>query len=201
MLTQALGLIETIGLTSAIEAADTAIKSSNVKLIGYEYTRGDGMVTIKIEGDVGAVKAAVQAAKSSAEKVGGVYSTLVIPRHAKGIDALVYSSDTVGIVLPDITEKAEATSTEKAEEPSVSLEMPDMIETLSEEKPSTITEVPSTIEEVPSTAEEPPSTIEEPDIAENSSDTVEEPKVRKNKTPRKKQTLDKTENPDEKLEC
>jgi len=99
MLTQALGLIETIGLAAAVEAADTAIKSSNVRLIGYELTSGDGMVTVKFEGDVGAVKAAIQAAKPSAEKVSGVFSTLIIPRPAKGIDSFVCSTDTVGIEL------------------------------------------------------------------------------------------------------
>ena len=97
MLTQALGLIETIGLAAAIEAADTAVKSSNVKLIGYELTKGDGMVTIKIEGNVAAVQAAIHAAKAAAEKVSGVYSTQVIPRPARGLETIVLSKDTIGI--------------------------------------------------------------------------------------------------------
>ena len=111
MLTQALGLIETIGMAAAVEAADTAIKSSNVRLIGYELTNGEGMVTVKFEGDVGAVKAAIQAAKLSAEKVSGVFSTLIIPRPAKGIESFVCSIDTIGIELAN----EEETSTESTE--------------------------------------------------------------------------------------
>ena len=52
---QALGLIETIGMTGAIEAADTCLKSANVQLIGYELSTG-GLVTVKVQGNVGAVK-------------------------------------------------------------------------------------------------------------------------------------------------
>lgn len=96
-MTQALGLIETVGLTAAIEAADTAVKSANVTLIGYELTKGGGMVTVKIEGDVGAVKAAISSARAAAEKVGEVFSTQVIPRPAKGLEALVITAETVGL--------------------------------------------------------------------------------------------------------
>ncbi|MDP2842150.1 MAG: BMC domain-containing protein, partial [Acetobacterium sp.] len=59
---EAIGLIEAIGLATAIEAADAAVKSANVRLIGYEACKGDGMSTIKVAGDIGAVKAAVDAA-------------------------------------------------------------------------------------------------------------------------------------------
>lgn len=94
---EALGLIETVGMAAAIEAADTCVKSSNVELIGYELTRGQGMVTVKIKGDVGAVKAAVESAKVSAAKVNKVVSTLVIPRPAQGIQGIIESDSTVGI--------------------------------------------------------------------------------------------------------
>lgn len=76
---KALGIIETFGLVSAIEAADTAVKAANVELIGYELARG-GLTTIKVVGDVGGVKAAMSAAKAAASKVGKVVSTHVIPR-------------------------------------------------------------------------------------------------------------------------
>ena len=99
-LTQALGLIETVGLTAAVEAADTAVKSADVKLIGYELAKGDGMVMVKIEGDVGAVKAAIQSAEAAAQCVGTVYSTQVIPRPAKGLEALIYTRETVGFTPP-----------------------------------------------------------------------------------------------------
>lgn len=94
---EALGLIETVGMAAAIEAADTCVKSANVKLIGYELSRGFGMVTVKINGDVGAVKAAIEAAKASASKVNKVYATLIIPRPAKDIDSIVESKLTVGV--------------------------------------------------------------------------------------------------------
>lgn len=79
---KSLGLIETAGLAAAIEAADTAVKSANVVLLGYEFARGGGYTTIKVEGDVGAVKAAVSAAAISAAKVGRVVGTRVIARPA-----------------------------------------------------------------------------------------------------------------------
>ncbi|MCJ7688691.1 MAG: BMC domain-containing protein, partial [Clostridiaceae bacterium] len=73
---KALGLIETIGMVTAIQAADICLKSSNVRLIGYEIIAG-ALVTIKIEGDVGAVKAAIDAAKISIEISNKLVSTLV----------------------------------------------------------------------------------------------------------------------------
>lgn len=97
MKTKALGLIETIGLTAAIEACDAALKSANITLIGYELTRGGGMVTVKIEGDVGAVKAAIEAAEAAASKVNKVYTSLVIPRPIVGIKRMIASDETVGV--------------------------------------------------------------------------------------------------------
>ena len=58
----ALGLVETKGLVGAIEAADAMVKSANVQLVGYEKI-GSGLVTVMVRGDVGAVKAAVDAAQ------------------------------------------------------------------------------------------------------------------------------------------
>ncbi len=93
---QAIGMIETRGLTAAIEAADTMVKAANVKLVGYELARGGGLVTVKVEGDVGAVKAAVEAAAAAASKIGRVVSKHVIPRPASGLDKMICSEDTVG---------------------------------------------------------------------------------------------------------
>ncbi|MGG0718581.1 BMC domain-containing protein [Robertmurraya massiliosenegalensis] len=92
----ALGMIETVGLAAAIEAADTAVKSANVSLLGYELTKGGGMVTVKFEGDVGAVKAAVEAAVMAAERVGKVYSKHIIPRLGSGVENVIYSKETIG---------------------------------------------------------------------------------------------------------
>ena len=73
MAERAIGFIETFGLTAAITAADAACKSANVKLLGYEYAKGDGMCTVKVEGDVGACKAAIAAGKRAAEMVHGTH--------------------------------------------------------------------------------------------------------------------------------
>jgi len=76
---QALGLVETRGLVAAIEAADAMVKTSNVTLIGKEITRA-ALVTIKIVGDVAAVKASVDAGAAAASKVGELVSIHVIPQ-------------------------------------------------------------------------------------------------------------------------
>ena len=75
---EALGLIETCGLVSAIEAADAMVKAANVSLVGRRLT-GGGLVTVMVRGDVGAVKAAVDAGASAAKHVGELVSVHVIP--------------------------------------------------------------------------------------------------------------------------
>ncbi|MCV5333170.1 propanediol utilization microcompartment protein PduJ, partial [Escherichia coli] len=64
----ALGLVETKGLVGAIEAADAMVKSANVQLVGYEKI-GSGLITVMVRGDVGAVKAAVDAGSAAASAV------------------------------------------------------------------------------------------------------------------------------------
>ena len=86
---RALGLVETLGLVGAIEAADAMIKASNVKLIGKEITDG-AMVTIKIVGEVGAVQASVSAGEAAAKRVGQVVSVHIIPRPDEMTEAIVY---------------------------------------------------------------------------------------------------------------
>ncbi|MYW89324.1 BMC domain-containing protein [Amycolatopsis rubida] len=75
----ALGLIETKGLVGAIEAADAMVKSANVELEGYRTLR-NGQVAVLVRGDVGAVKAAVDAGSAAAGAVGELYASHVIPR-------------------------------------------------------------------------------------------------------------------------
>ncbi len=75
----ALGMIETRGLVGSIEAADAMVKAANVKLIGKEKI-GGGYVTVMVRGDVGAVKAAVDAGAAAAKRVGELVSVHVIPR-------------------------------------------------------------------------------------------------------------------------
>lgn len=76
---EALGMIETKGLVSMIEAADAALKAANVQLAGWDKI-GSGIVTVFLVGDVAAVKAAVDAGASAASKIGEVISVQVIPR-------------------------------------------------------------------------------------------------------------------------
>ena len=86
---KSLGLIETEGLAAGIEAADAAVKSANVELIGYELTKGGGWTTIKVQGDVGAVKASVDAGAAAAEKVGEIVSQHVIPRPHTDVEKIL----------------------------------------------------------------------------------------------------------------
>ena len=76
---KALGLIETRGLVAAIEAADAMVKAANVKIVGKEQT-SPALITIKIVGDVAAVKSAVDAGAAAAQKVGELVSIHVIPQ-------------------------------------------------------------------------------------------------------------------------
>ncbi len=76
---EALGLIETRGLVGSIEAADAMVKAANVTLIGKQQI-GGGYVSVMVRGDVGAVKAAVDAGATAAKKVGELISVHVIPR-------------------------------------------------------------------------------------------------------------------------
>ncbi len=79
MALEALGMIETRGLVAAVEAADAMLKAANVVLIGTEKI-GSGLVSVMVRGDVGAVKAAVEAGSTSASRLGELIATHVIPR-------------------------------------------------------------------------------------------------------------------------
>jgi Carbon dioxide concentrating mechanism/carboxysome shell protein len=87
----ALGLIETKGLVASVEAADAMIKAANVELVGKVQV-GGGLVTIMVRGDVGAVKAALDAGAIAAEKVGELISVHVIPRPHEEIESILPSS-------------------------------------------------------------------------------------------------------------
>ena len=79
MAQEALGMVETRGLTAAIDAADAMTKAAEVTLVGTEKI-GSGLVTVLVRGDVGAVKAAVEAGEAAASKLGELVATHVIPR-------------------------------------------------------------------------------------------------------------------------
>lgn len=88
MMNGALGMIETRGLVGAIEAADAMTKAANVELCSYEKI-GSGLVTVMVRGDVGAVKAAVEAGSAAAANVGEVVSTHVIPRPHSSVEDML----------------------------------------------------------------------------------------------------------------
>ncbi|NPV44491.1 MAG: BMC domain-containing protein [Firmicutes bacterium] len=82
---KSLGFVETKGFVAAIEAADAMVKAANVELLGKESI-GAGYITVIVEGDVGAVKAAVDAGATAAKRVGEVISVHVIPRPHQEIE-------------------------------------------------------------------------------------------------------------------
>ena len=85
---QALGMIETKGLVGSIEAADAMVKAANVTLAGKALV-GGGLVTVMVRGDVGAVKAAVDAGAAAAERVGELLSIHVIPRPHADVEMII----------------------------------------------------------------------------------------------------------------
>ena len=201
---KSLGLIETQGLAAGIEAADAAVKSANVELVGYELTKGGGWTTIKILGDVGAVKAAVDAARIAAGKVSRVVSTRVIARPSMGLTGLIHNTDTVGDQPPEppappaptdppeppkspadvqSAEEGASGTTESPEEvqpvevePSGTTESPEEVQPV-EVEPSGTAE---SLEEVQPVEVEPSGTTESPEEAqpaeEGASEAMESPK-------------------------
>ena len=97
---EALGLVETRGISTAIEVADVMAKAANVKLLALENTRGGGYMTVKVIGDVGAVKAAVDAGKASAVRFGNLISTSVIARPADSMAEFFCPTDGPGPSSP-----------------------------------------------------------------------------------------------------
>jgi len=84
----ALGMIETKGLVGAIEAVDAMVKAANVTLVGVEKI-GGGYVSVFVRGEVGAVKAALDAGTAAAKKVGEVVSIHIIPRPHEETETLI----------------------------------------------------------------------------------------------------------------
>ena len=84
----ALGIIETRGLTASIEAADAMLKAADVEMVGTEKI-GSGLVSVMVQGDVGAVKAAVEAGEEAASRMGEVIAVHVIPRPHNSIGTIL----------------------------------------------------------------------------------------------------------------
>jgi ethanolamine utilization protein EutM len=92
MAQNAIGMIETKGYVAALAAADAMVKAANVTIVAREEV-GDGLVSVVIQGDVGAVKAATEAGAETASSVGELVSVHVIPRpHAELDKHFVHSA-------------------------------------------------------------------------------------------------------------
>lgn len=127
----ALGMIETRGLVGAIEAADAMVKAANVTLQSKTQV-GGGLVTVMVRGDVGAVKAAVDAGAAAAERVGELISVHVIPRPAADVEGILDHPPT--LPAPPAPEPDPEPETEPAPASEVASEQSASEENLSEEE-------------------------------------------------------------------
>lgn len=127
---KALGMIELYGYLAAVEALDSALKAANVSSLGATKV-GGGLVTVMVEGDVGAVKASMDAAASAAERVGEVISVHVIPR----------PHESVGEMLKPSTPPAPEKSSESEPKPEPELKLEPEAETVPEVSETPIAEV------------------------------------------------------------
>ena len=128
---KALGMIELYGYLAAVEALDSALKAANVSSLGATKV-GGGLVTVMVEGDVGAVKASMDAAASAAERVGEVISVHVIPRPHESVGEMLKPS------TPPAPEKSSESDPEPKPEPELKLEPEEMLEKMSVSKLRTI---------------------------------------------------------------
>lgn len=144
---QAAGFIEMRGLAAAITAADIALKAANIELVGVELTRGMGYAVVKIQGDVGAVRAAVDAATSARETANYFVAKDIIARPSLDLDALIYSKETKGLLKEEtsLEEKEEVVESQvqentsqdpEEEEERLESPQPDQAEDLKEETPA-----------------------------------------------------------------
>ena len=141
---KALGMIEVYGKLAAVEALDSALKAANVELV--DVTRvGGGLVTVMIAGDVGATKAAIDAAEASAARVGRVISVHVIPRPSEDVGHMVARKGTKENLQVEIEEQEETITEDKEEitEDKVLEQINEEIEepTKEETQPKALTEI------------------------------------------------------------
>lgn len=113
---KALGMIELYGYLAAVEALDSALKAANVSSLGATKV-GGGLVTVMVEGDVGAVKASMDAAASAAERVGEVISDSCDPKTSR-----VSGRDAQAIDASLLPEKSLESDLEPKPEPELKLE-------------------------------------------------------------------------------
>ena len=90
---KSLGLVEVAGLCAAVYTADAMVKAANVELVALERARGNGWTTVKVVGDVGAVKAAVNVGVQVASSNGKLITSRVIARPANEVDRAFVEAD------------------------------------------------------------------------------------------------------------
>lgn len=125
---QALGLIETLGYTTAVSAADAALKAADVQLIAVEKVIGVGGslgVTIHLSGDVAAVGAAVDAGKAEARRIGTVISAHVIAKAHEDVNRKILSRFLPGLPADS---GAAAAGTASAAVSGAAIDTPDISE-------------------------------------------------------------------------
>ena len=144
---QALGMIETHGLIGSIEAADAMVKAANVTLTGKEQI-GAGLVTVMVRGDVGAVKAAVDAGAAAAQRVGELISVHVIPRPHSEVETILPQPPEDGPEEQDLPEPTTPTEIEPLPESECACEAPEE-ETSAEESEESAPEETEEQEELP----------------------------------------------------
>ncbi|WP_067516469.1 BMC domain-containing protein [Endozoicomonas ascidiicola] len=138
---EAAGFIETFGYLAAVEAADVCVKTANVSLVAKQNV-GGGLVTVIVRGDVGAVKAAVEAGTMAADRVGKVISSHVIARPVAELDVLlgchveqvVEEAAPVVETQPDVAEETTLAVKDAADSDALSVETPEGVMTADELK-------------------------------------------------------------------
>ncbi|WP_052356719.1 BMC domain-containing protein [[Clostridium] dakarense] len=136
----ALGLVETIGYVAAIEGLDVCLKSASVEVVGIQKV-GQGIVTIEVTGDVGAVKSAVEAAAYAVERIGTLRATHVIPRLHNDVYETIFKKEE-----PVFEENTQVEVQEQSIEKDVQIENNEKVETSKNENIEKIEEIKETIE-------------------------------------------------------
>lgn len=139
---KALGMIETIGLVGAIEAADTALKTAEVEIVNRHIVKG-GIVTVELSGDVGAIKVAVEAGAEAAKRLGVFVGSHVIARPDEMVSKMIEENSI--IVAENTTEEI----TEVIEEKELEKEMMEIKEEIGTEETEIIEKSVNTLTEKP----------------------------------------------------
>ena len=139
---KALGMIETIGLVGAIEAADTALKTAEVEIVNRHIVKG-GIVTVELSGDVGAIKVAVEAGAEATKRLGVFVSSHVIARPDEMVSKMIEENSI--IVAENTTEEI----TEVIEEKELEKEMMEIKEEIGTEETEIIEKSVDTLTEKP----------------------------------------------------